>query len=99
MVGGDKRSWVEHTQWRSGVVKGLKRADNLRVLVSGLQSHKIQWMVREMRSWVGRRAPWRVGHTPESGSGEGGGEFVRRSCLWRAVAACIPLQASLSAQT
>jgi hypothetical protein len=36
-------------------VRVLKRTGSPQILVSGLYSHKIQWMVRELRSWVGGR--------------------------------------------
>lgn len=56
------------------------------------------WFERWAVAWVGGH-PGASGTDPEFGSGEDGGEFVRRSCLSRAVAACTFLQASLSADS
>lgn len=86
-MGGDKRSWVGHTKWRSGAVKGLMREDSLRILVSGLQSHKIEWMVREMRSgWVGGHPGSRRAQTPNSEAAKAAVNlFAAVACggLWR----------------
>ena len=48
-VEGDDKRWKVGTKWRRGRSQGTERVGGPQILVSGLYSHKIQWMVRVLR--------------------------------------------------